>query len=100
MYLRYMKYELPIDYTKVSAKVRKAVREQYIEEQGNKCMYCDESLSERPPSHITNIPINWEFFPPFFLKAPIHLQHNHSTGMTEGAVHGYCNAVLWQYEGR
>ena len=22
------------------------------------------------------------------------------TNMTEGAVHAYCNAVLWQYEGR
>ena len=34
------------------------------------------------------------------LAHPIHLQHNHSTDMTEGAVHAYCNCVLWQYEGR
>jgi hypothetical protein len=34
------------------------------------------------------------------LKSPIHLQHDHDTGLTEGAVHAYCNAVLWQYEGR
>lgn len=35
-----------------------------------------------------------------FLQHPIHLQHNHTTGMTEGAVHNYCNAVMWQYEHR
>ena len=39
-------------------------------------------------------------FPQNFLQYPIHLQHNHDTGMTEGAVHNYCNAVMWQYEGR
>jgi hypothetical protein len=33
-------------------------------------------------------------------KELIHLQHCHKTNMTEGAVHAYCNAVLWQYEGK
>ena len=42
----------------------------------------------------------WDLFPPNFLKYKVHLQHNHSTGMTEGAVHALCNAVMWQYEGR
>ena len=44
--------------------------------------------------------INWKLFPKFFLVHPIHLQHNHETNMTEGAVHAYCNAVMWQYESR
>ncbi len=48
---------------------------------------------------ITDKKINWKLFPENFLKYPIHLQHNHDTGMTEGAVHNYCNAVMWQYEG-
>lgn len=34
------------------------------------------------------------------LRYPVHLQHNHDTGMTEGAVHARCNAVMWQYLGR
>jgi hypothetical protein len=34
------------------------------------------------------------------LLHPVHLQHSHVTGLTEGAVHAFCNAVLWQYEGR
>lgn len=93
-------YNLPIDYTKLTPRQRKSVREQYIKEQDNKCMYCGNGLNVEPPVDVTNKRIDWDLFPPGFLNAPIHLQHNHNTGMTEGAVHGYCNAVLWQYEGR
>lgn len=93
-------YNLPVDYTKLTRRERRQVREQYIKEQNNNCMYCGNSLKYGPPVEITNKRINWGLFPQGFLKHPIHLQHNHNTGMTEGAVHGYCNAVLWQYEGR
>ena len=68
--------------------------------QNNLCFWCGESLSEDPPSRITDLSINWSLFPPVFLANPIHLQHDHGTGMTEGAVHGYCNAVMWQYHNR
>ena len=94
------KYVLPVDYTQLHWTERKVVREQYIEEQNNKCMYCGGNLSEQPPTHITNKRIDWDLFPDNFLKHPIHLQHCHETNMTEGAVHAYCNAVMWQYEGR
>lgn len=30
---------------------------------------------------------------------PVHLHHDHKTGLTIGAVHAKCNAVLWQYYG-
>jgi len=93
-------YELPVDYTKLHWTERKKVREQYIIEQENKCMYCGCSLSEKAPQEIIEKKIDWDLFPPNFLKYPIHLQHDHKTGMTEGAVHNYCNAVLWQYENR
>jgi hypothetical protein len=49
---------------------------------------------------VTSKPINWKLFPENFLMYPVHLQHDHNTNLTEGAVHAYCNAVLWQYEGR
>lgn len=91
---------LPVDYTKLNWVERKEVREQYIVEQFGKCYYCKESLKEEAPKVITDKPIDWELFPENFLKYPIHLQHNHNTGMTEGAVHNYCNAVLWQYDNR
>lgn len=95
-----MEYKLPVDYTKLHWKARKEVRLQYIKEQNNICFYCSTSLSESPPQHITDKKIDWMIFPKNFLEYPIHLQHNHTTGMTEGAVHSYCNAVMWQYEGR
>ena len=95
-----MKYKLPVDYTKLHWKERKEVREQYIKEQNNKCIHCNSKLSEKPPKEITNKIIDWSLFPPNFLGHSIHLHHNHNTGMTEGAIHAYCNAILWQYNGR
>ena len=95
-----MEYTLPQDYTKLQPHQRREVREQYIRIQENKCFYCNEPLDKEPPTRITDKPINWKLFPENFLKHPIHLQHDHDTNLTEGAVHGYCNAVLWQYEGR
>lgn len=92
--------QLPTDYTKLSITDKRIVREQYIILQKNKCMYCNKSLFLSPPSSILSKPINWNLFPPNFLKHPIHLQHNHDTNMTEGVVHAYCNAVLWQYENK
>lgn len=93
-------YDLPTDYTKLKGKARREVREQYVVEQEGLCLYCKQDLKEDPPKEITDLKIHWKFFPPGFLKNPVHLQHDHYTGMTEGAVHAYCNAVLWQYEGR
>lgn len=95
-----MTHELPVDYTKLSQKKRKEVREQYVIQQNFKCHYCKHDLRKSPPKEVTDLKIVWKYFPPNFLLHPIHLQHNHNTGMTEGAVHAYCNAVLWQYHGK
>jgi len=95
-----MNYDLPVNYHSLEWWERREVRKQYIKEQNGNCAYCNQPLSSKPPKEITDRPINWELFPSNFLKYPIHLQHNHETGMTEGAVHSYCNAVMWQYEGR
>lgn len=95
-----MGYLLPIDYTTLEWWQRKEVREQYVREQDGKCYFCNEDLSLPAPKKIQLKRIDCALFPDNFLKYPIHLQHNHDTGMTEGAVHNYCNAVLWQYEGK
>lgn len=92
--------KLPTDYTKLDWRQRRSVREQYVKEQGGYCWHCKTSLKHEPPSGITDKRIDLDLFPPNFLKHPIHLQHDHDTDMTEGAVHAYCNAVLWQYYGR
>ena len=94
------KYKLPVDYTKLKPKEKREVRMQYIEEQQRDCYWCGGGLDYEPPNRIKKMPINLKFFPPGFLKNPIHLQHNHDTGMTEGAVHAYCNAVMWLYHGK
>ncbi len=95
---RMQDYILPVDYTKLTPYERKLVRLKYVAQQQGNCFYCKCSLSQEPPKHILAKPINWALFPPGFLKYPIHLQHSHETGMTEGAVHAYCNAVMWQYD--
>lgn len=95
-----MAYKLPVDYTKLEWRERKAVREQYVEEQGRMCMYCKCRLDQSAPEWITEKRIDWDMFPSGFMKYPVHLQHDHGTNMTEGAVHNYCNAVMWQYDGR
>jgi hypothetical protein len=91
---------IPADYTNLSRKERASVRFRYILKQNGLCYYCGESLALPPPKRITDKEIDWTRFPDNFLKHPIHLQHNHKTGMTEGAVHAYCNAVMWQYESK
>ena len=92
--------DLPVNYTKLTQQERREVRLQYIKDQNNLCYYCNKSLDKPAPKKITSKSINWKLFPKGFLNYPIHLQHNHKTGMTEGAVHNYCNAIMWQYENR
>lgn len=92
--------ELPTTYSDKTSYKRRLIREEYIRRQDNKCYFCSGSLSEKPIPTEEEFPIRWELFPPNFLKYPVHLQHCHETDMTEGAVHAFCNAVMWQYYGR
>jgi len=87
-------------YDDLTSKQKAKLRNEYIEFQKGFCLYCKEPLNVAPPKIITDQFINWRLFPKGFLNAPIHLQHDHETGMTEGAVHAYCNAVMWYYEGK
>ena len=90
-------YNLPVAYDNLPRGERRLVREQYIEEQKGLCMFCKTDLNVEP---VMDKKIKWDLFPPGFLAHPVHLQHDHNTGLTEGAVHAYCNAVLWQFHGR
>lgn len=94
------KYKLPVDYDKLTWQEKREVREQYIKEQSRMCFYCKEDLKHPAPKRIVRKYIDWKLFPKGFLNHPIHLQHDHNTGMTEGAVHSNCNAYMWYYEGR
>jgi len=92
--------KLPCQYEKLTQLQRRQVREDYIKKQDGKCMHCGGDLSQDPPQYILDTEVNLTLFPPNFLKYPIHLQHDHDSGLTEGSVHARCNAVLWQHYGR
>jgi len=92
-------YNLPVEYDNLSRDEKRLVREQYIKEQKGLCYYCKSALTDEPPKSVLDKTIMWRLFPKNFLKYPVHLHHSHDTGLTLGAVHAYCNAVLWQYHG-
>lgn len=94
MNLIYTNMILPINYTESHWSIRKQARLQYIREQDNKCHFCKCDIHEEPKWEKS---INKSLFPIYFFDHPIHLHHCHETEMTIGAVHAYCNAVLWQY---
>jgi hypothetical protein len=89
--------DLPAKYKKLTRSEKRLVRLEYIKRQDNKCWFCGKDLNKQPPKLKT---IDRELFPKKFFDSPIHLQHDHKTGLIEGAVHAYCNAVLWQYHGK
>lgn len=92
--------ELPAMYDRLSWQQRQVVRNRYADMQGNACWFCGNDLDGDPRDHVLWAQINLRLFPPNFLKNPVHLQHDHESGLTEGAVHARCNAYLWQYLGR
>jgi hypothetical protein len=94
--LKFKKMKLPVNYEKLSQRQRRAVREEYVRRQNGLCHYCKNPLNKKQ-KHTR--PLYMGAFPPNFFKHPVHLHHCHKTGMTIGAVHNYCNAVLWQYHG-
>lgn len=94
-----VEYNLPVEYNRLSPSEKKAVRIQYMREQNGECYHCGTPLSSEPSKEVLDAWIDWRLFPKNFQKYPIHLHHDHDTGLTLGAVHNRCNAYLWQYLG-
>lgn len=89
----------PVNYNYLSSLERRQVREEYSRLQKGLCHHCDEPLAGPPADEVDAVDVDQDLFPVGFFRWPVHLHHNHNTGMTIGAVHAYCNAVLWQYHG-
>lgn len=89
--------KLPTKYSKLSRADRVLVRNEYVKIQNGNCWYCKKPLIQDPPERVLSRPITRYLFSKGFFDYPIHLQHDHYTDLTEGAVHAYCNAVLWEY---
>ena len=103
LFKRYVKLlglpKLPVLYNNLSVKEKRIARNRYIGIQNSKCWHCKSDIYSKPPTEITEKPLDMKLFPDGFLNYPIHLHHSHVTGMTIGAVHAYCNGVLFQYFG-
>lgn len=89
----------PVRYDDMTWQERREVRLAYVRSQNGACHHCHAPLDGEPTPAIMRKSINWRAFPANFLKHPVHLHHSHQTGLTIGAVHARCNAVLWQYHG-
>lgn len=89
--------KLPINYNEANYIERRKAREKYIEIQEGDCCHCGFPLTGDPSPEVKTKKVNKKLFPPNFFKWPIHLHHSHENEMTIGAVHNYCNAVLWQH---
>lgn len=93
------KLKLPVKYSELDQTERREIRYQYIIKQRRRCCHCKMSLDLPPPDYIQMMKIDRSLFPENFFSHPVHLHHNHDTDLTIGAIHCYCNAVLWEYEG-
>jgi len=90
---------LPARYDKLKQSDRRLVRELYVTKQNGMCYHCECPLSGEPSPDVSAQDVNSDLFPSGFFKHPVHLHHSHDTGLTIGAVHAHCNAVLWEHHG-
>lgn len=91
--------KLPVVYDQLDPFDKRRVREAYVLQQKGECYYCKRTLGKPPPRNVLSKSVDESLFPDGFFSWPVHLHHSHDTGLTLGAVHAYCNAVLWQYHG-
>lgn len=91
--------DLPVDYRALSQSERREVRKEYIKRQAGLCCYCGAPLEGDPAKDVASKRVTESLFPHGFFDFPVHLHHNHVTGLTIGAVHCHCNAVAWEYDG-
>lgn len=92
-----MTMKLPANYEKMTWQERRETRQEYVRLQNGKCYFCKAPLDEPAAADVRRLEINERLFPETFFQYPVHLHHSHTSGMTIGAVHCHCNAVLWQY---
>lgn len=91
--------KLPVRYAELDQDERRTVRDEYTRLQGGLCHYCGTPLKGSPAPEVSQKYVNRKLFPEGFFDYLVHLHHSHQTGLTLGAVHARCNAVLWQYHG-
>lgn len=83
----------PRRYASLTPDSRRRLRAEYAEAQGWACLHCKASLLGQPSPEVQRKRVTAKLFPKNFFDHPVHLHHDHKTGMTLGAVHARCNAV-------
>ncbi len=81
---------------------KRELRDEYTRSFGGRCLYCFEKLDDEPNSFVRDSAddIEWDDSPgrkEGFLKNPIHLHHDHETGLTLASIHALCNAHSWHF---
>ncbi len=92
----------PQRYRDLNTDQRRKLRDEYVAYFGGRCLYCDGQLDDKPHEFVCQSAdqIEWDNLPGSkegFLKNPVHLHHDHKTGLTLGPVHALCNAHSWHY---
>jgi hypothetical protein len=90
--------KLPVFYSTLNRIKKREVRAEYVRLQWGMCPVCRGSLDE--PSQLLEVEVDLSLFPKGFFDYPLHLHHDHKTGLTMSVLHAHCNAIEWQYRGR
>lgn len=90
--LRY-NLELPTKYSSLTGERKSAVKEAYICLQRDRCWLCGDDLYD-PPKFLVENP---NYMPlcgnQLAEHSPLHLHHDHKTGLTLGVTHAECNIL-------
>ena len=92
----------PQRYRDLNTNQRRKLRDEYVEHFRGRCLYCGLKLDGKPSRIVRDSvdEIEWDDLPggkEGFLSNPIHLHHDHGTGLTLGPVHALCNAHSWHF---
>lgn len=92
----------PQRYRDLNISQKQELRDQYVDYFRGRCVYCDRQLDDEPHKFVCQSAdeIEWDALPggkEGFLKNPVHLHHDHETGLTLGPVHAQCNAHSWHF---
>ncbi|MDX1406389.1 MAG: sigma factor-like helix-turn-helix DNA-binding protein [Woeseiaceae bacterium] len=92
--------KFPQRYRDLNYNQRRKLCDEYVEYFKGRCPYCNELLDNEPHEFVRQSAdeIDWDTLPggkEGFLKNPVHLHHDHKTGLALAAVHAMCNAHSW-----
>jgi len=90
--LRY-KLELPIKYSSLSGERLSAVKEAYTCLQRERCWLCGNNLWDLPKYIVENPKLMGLCGNQLAEHSPLHLHHDHDTGLTLGVTHAECNII-------